>query len=532
MNQLIERVWGEAYGAWRFRWVGLSVAAVLAALGWLLVFALPDRYEASASVFVDSRTALRPVLQGLTMEQDVSVQLNYARQSLLSGERLEKIARESGVIPANETDPRVISDVLGGFLKRVTLEVRNASPSGREAEREAGAIYTVRFQDESRERSLKVVGTMLDTFVEETLGGKRAGAENAQRFLESEMKELEGRLRAAENRLADFKKANVGLMPAEQGSVAMQLQGAGDSAAQLERDLAVALSRRAELARQLRGDAVIAATSPSVAGAGANDTMSRINEAQARHDELLLRFTDRHPDVVAARSTLEDLKQRREREIEQLRMGDAGAAASSGISGNPVYQGLQQQLGQADLEIASLRGQIAQYRRREAELRGRMDVAMRVEAEEAQLNRDYEVVKAQYTAMLQNYEKAQLGERADDAGSVRFEVVQPPTAPYGPAFPPRMLLLLGTFVVSLAAGAALAWLLQRLRPVVASVHDLSRLTDLPVLGAVSPAFPREMAASARAELFRFLGAGGAFAATFVLVVVLNSMGIRLGQGAP
>ena len=57
------------------------------------------------------------------------------------------------------------------------------------------------------------------------------------------------------------------------------------------------------------------------------DTVSRIQEMQAKLDELLLRYTDRHPDVIAARAALADLKQRRINEMESLRRGDASAVA-------------------------------------------------------------------------------------------------------------------------------------------------------------------------------------------------------------
>src|SRR5258706_359568 len=68
VNPWIIQVQEELSSAWRFRWLALAVAAALALVGWLVVFALPDRYEAVASVFVDTRTSLKPVLQGLTVE--------------------------------------------------------------------------------------------------------------------------------------------------------------------------------------------------------------------------------------------------------------------------------------------------------------------------------------------------------------------------------------------------------------------------------------------------------------------------------
>ena len=96
MKQELEQILDEVRSAWRFRWLGLSAAFIVAVIGWTIVFALPDRYEADARVFVDTRTALKPALQGLTTDQNVDAQINYVRQSLLEGPQLEKIAKDTG----------------------------------------------------------------------------------------------------------------------------------------------------------------------------------------------------------------------------------------------------------------------------------------------------------------------------------------------------------------------------------------------------------------------------------------------------
>jgi uncharacterized protein involved in exopolysaccharide biosynthesis len=83
MTPALDHVFDEVRGAWRFRWIALVTAFTLALIGWAVVFALPDRYETDARVFVDTRTALRPALQGLTIDQNVDAQINFVRQSLL-----------------------------------------------------------------------------------------------------------------------------------------------------------------------------------------------------------------------------------------------------------------------------------------------------------------------------------------------------------------------------------------------------------------------------------------------------------------
>lgn len=534
MNPIVNQVLDEVRGAWRFRWLAVFCASAVAAAGWLIVFALPDRYEAAASIFVDTRTPLKPVLQGLNVEQDVDSQLNFVRQSLLAGPQLQRVAREGGVIPPSGLDPRLQEQLVSELGKRVDITVRSAN--GHEEDiRTAGSIYRIVYQDRNRQRALRVVALLLDKFVSETLGGKREGSENAQQFLETQIRDYEKRLRAAEDRLADFKARHLGLMPTEQGGYFAQLQKEQGAVSDIKTKLAQAQSRRATLIRQLHGDVAVAAAAPGQparnGGGGALDTLSRIDEAQARLDELLLRYTDHHPDVIAARQTLEDLKRRRATEIAGLRQGDAAAAATSRASSNPVYQSVQLALNQSDVDIADLDTELSQHEAKVAELRRLLNTAPQVEAEFAQLNRDYDVNKAQYTALLSSLQKARLGEKADSAGSIRFEVVQPPTASLGPVWPVRPLLLAEVLLAALAAGAGLAYGLHYLRPVITAGTPLSQLAGVPILGVVSVAYPKRHQAEIRRDMLRISFAGACLAVAFVTFVIVSMHGYRLSLTA-
>jgi len=536
MKQELDRLWDEVRSAWRFRWYGMAAACLAALVGWFVVFALPDRYAADARIFVDTRTALKPALQGLTTDQSVDAQINYVRQSLLEGPQLEKIAKDTGVLDASVTDERERVKVLDKLSARIALTVNNAGNQGDERTT-AGTIYSFHYSDNSRDRALLVVKTLLATFVNQTLGGKREGSEHAQQFLGAQIKDYEQRLQVAEDRLAAFKKKNVGLMPSEQGGYFTQLQNEVDAGKKAEIDLSVALSRREELAKQLHGDEAISAagTSTSIVGGRGittgSDTMSRIQEAQAKLDELLLKFTDKHPDVIAARATLEELKARRKLELESLRRGDAGAIASSGAGNNPVYQAIQLELNKQDVEVAALRRQLGQHQSTVAELRQRLNSAPQVEAEYQQLNRDYDVNKAQYTALLESYQKARLGERADNAGSVRFEVVLPPSAPIVPASPKRAAMLIAVWVAALGLGGAVAYALNLLNPVVTSLRVVREMTPFPVLGVVGVAFPSRLRQEFRRHVWQFSAASAGLIAAFALVLALNAAGFRLAVEA-
>src|ERR1700688_1277131 len=126
MKSELMRVFDEVRGAWRFRYAALATAFAGALIGWAVVFALHDRYQADADVFVDTRTALKPALQGLKVDQNIDAQINYVRQSLLEGPQLEKIALATGVLPPWTIGERARGRILDNFSNNITLTVVSA----------------------------------------------------------------------------------------------------------------------------------------------------------------------------------------------------------------------------------------------------------------------------------------------------------------------------------------------------------------------------------------------------------------------
>ena len=97
MHAIIEEALDEVRGAWRFRWAAVTCAWAVCVIGWIVVLWLPNRFEASARVFVDPTSTLKSVIQGLAVEQDVNAELNLVRQSLLSEPQLRKVVSQTGL---------------------------------------------------------------------------------------------------------------------------------------------------------------------------------------------------------------------------------------------------------------------------------------------------------------------------------------------------------------------------------------------------------------------------------------------------
>jgi polysaccharide chain length determinant protein (PEP-CTERM system associated) len=529
-----DSLFDELRGAWRFRWAAVLAAVAVAIIGWLVIFAMPDRYEAQADVLVDTRTALKPVLQGLATDQDVNVQLNYVRQALLADPQLSELARQVGLMPANGLGPAKQEALLDGLRKRIDLSVELTPDDAGGTPHSGSTTYGVTYQDVDRGRALKVVQMLMNGLINQTLGGNQRGSEHAQAFLKTQIADYEKRLQAAEDRLAAFKSQHLGLMTNQHGGVFDQLQHETQAIEDDNTKIVVAQTQRRALERQLHGDAALSATgaTPVLGPNGAmvgGDTLSQIEQVQARLNQLLLKYTDKYPDVIAAKQQLAALQHRRAQELAALRRGDANAAALSGASANPVYQSIQLALNNTDVTIAELRAELTQHQQKAKELSSLLNTTPALEAQYAQLSRDYDTNKTQYAALLASYDKARLGEQAGNAGAVRFELVQPPAVSYSPVWPQRTKLLAVVLILALGAGGGLAYLLNQLRPVVGSPTALRQLTGIPVVAVVGGAFPTHTALTTRTQVRRFAIAVACLIVGFVLVVVLSDFGVRLGS---
>lgn len=531
MQALIELIVNELRGAWRFRRYALAVAWVVCLLGWLIVYAIPDTYESRARVNVDTRTALRSVVDGLVVNIDVESQLNLVRQSLLGRANLEKVAQQVGMDLTARTGPEREA-LLDSLISRI--EIALEPPMTRDP-RIPNTLFRITFTDEDRQRALQVVDLLLNSFVEDTIGSDRTGTASAQRFLREQLTEYGRRLADVESQLAEFKKRNVGLVPGDEGGYFVRLTAEMQEVKRLQGELAVAISRRDEMQRQLRGEAPFVPPAESGAGGTRNsggpnapqDTAGRIQETQARLDDLLLRYTEKHPEVIATRETLDALRARQKEELAALRRGDAGAAALANASSNPVYQSIQTQLNQADVEIAALRSQLQDRQRNEAELRRLVDTAPEVEAEYARLMRDYDVTRTQYNALLERLERARLSGDAEQTGVVKFNIVDPPTAGFSPVFPNRPLFLMAVLIAGIGAGCCVAYLMHMMRPVFVTSRSLGEITGLPVLGSVTRSWVEKYRVQLRGGLLRYSLASGLLLVTFIVVLAAQQPGSRL-----
>jgi polysaccharide chain length determinant protein (PEP-CTERM system associated) len=362
--------------------------------------------------------------------------------------------------------------------------------------------------------------------MEDSLGLKRSDAGLAQRFLQSQLRDYETRLTEAEQRLAQFKQQNVGLLPAMGGDYYQRLETETGSLQQLRQRYDQLSQRRAEFARQLEGE------EPSygiMGSSGDSPIDGQIARFRAQLDELLLTYTEKHPQVISLKETIARLEQEKRNGAKvSTSVAPPGAeltpdqAMARSLDLNPVYQNLRLSLSQADADLAELKGQMAAQQAVVAELRSRVDAIPEVEAELARLNRDYEVNKTQYDTLLTRLESAKISEDADQSTeNVKFRVIQPPTVPFKPVGPMRLALDTVVLLAALGLGVGLAVLLSQLHPTFTTRDFLQKVTGIPVLGSITAAINESFVPWHRQQSVLVGWALGLLLMVYLLNVVLS-----------
>lgn len=515
MNDLIEQLLGYLRGMWQRRWVGVAVAWAVGLAGAAAVLQTPDKFEASTRLSLDAQSILKPLMSGLAVQPDMSQQVAMLSRTLISRPNVEKLVRNSG-LDAQTNTPQERDSLVDGLMKSIRL-----SSLGRDN------LFTISYRHSDPAQAEKVVASMVAMFLESSAGDKREDADAARRFIEEQIKIYEQRLDEAENRLKEFRLKNMGIASADGKDYFTRMTQASEELAKARLELRAAEQSRDALKRELAGEEpVFLPDMSSTQPVAVPEIDGRLDALRKRLDELLRQYTDQHPDVLGTKRVIEQLEAQRRNEIEARRR--AAQRQGGTMVANPFIEQLKVSLAGAEANIAALRTRVAEHAAQYERLRASAQRVPQVEAELAQLNRDYEVQKRNYESLVSRRESAALSSQMGAAGgSGAIRVVDPPRVAREPVAPNRQLLLPLVLLASLLAGVGASLVASQISPTVANTRTLRELTGRAVLGVVSLLPSEKRARNQRQGNLAFAGSLGALLCVFGALHVFVSAASRL-----
>ena len=519
MNEIFQQALEYLRGMWHRRWIGLAAAWLAAIVGVALAYRVPEQYEASARVYVDTESLLRPLLAGIAIQPNLDQQVALMSRTLISRPNVEKLIRMAD-LDLNVKSTSAREDLIDNVIRTIRL-----------AGSSAGNLYQISYRDPNPERARKVVQSLLAIFVESSLGDKRQDSRVAVRFLDDQIKRYEETLQASEGRLKDFRIKHLGMGGAGQDyfSRISALQSAIENgqleleASQQARD-AYKLELAGETATYLPEDAVAQSDEavPELDG--------RIAGLKRELDDLLRKYTDQHPDVVSNKRLLAQLEDERKTQLEERRKAEAanGKPPRTYSNSNPMAQQLRMSLAESEANVASMRGKLAAYQNQYRILLAQAQLVPQVEAEFTQLNRDYDVQKRTYESLLSRREAGALGIDVQDAGAAQFRVIDPPRVTQEPVAPNRLALVALALAGSIGAGFVAALLASQVFPIFHNAVALRAVTKRPILGMGSMLPSEDRTRVKRRSTYLFAGGIGSliagFAGVFAFALLIGRIG--------
>lgn len=476
MEELLRQVRLVLRGMWLHRWLGLLVAWGVGLAAGVAVFVMPDKYEATARVFVDTDSVLRPLMAGLTVPANTEQQIAMLSRTLISRPNVEKLIRMA------DLDLGITSPSQKEALIEEVTQSLSIKSVGRDN------LYTLGYRDTDPERARKVVQALTTIFVESSLGDKRSDTDSARKFIDEQIAIYQKKLEEAENRLKQFKLQNIEVGLDRDGGAGGRLSELSAQLNQARLELREAENSRDAIKRQLAGEEpVLLPDTPGLESSiSIPDIDGRIDAQKRNLDALLQRYTEQHPDVIGTRRIIKDLEEQKLKEIAARKKAAAANPAAAAVNANPAYQQMKIALAEAEATIAALRVRVAEYQSRYASAVGKLKLLPEVEAEYAQLNRDYDIHKKNYDSLIQRREQASISEGMTDVASVAdFRLIDPPRASRTPVGPNRIVLLSLALLASLATGLAASFAASQLRPTFFDTRTLREIAGLPLLGSVS-----------------------------------------------
>lgn len=514
MHQLLNQALELLRDAWRFRWYGMLVAWAICLVGWLLVYSLPDVYQAQARVRIDTTSVIRPLIDDLTVSPDIGWQVSLLINTVLSTPNVKEIARTTG-LALRATTPAAEQALVNRLKQKINIQNQQKQIN----------LYSISYTSSNAQMARDVVQATINVMTGMVLGDGVKESERAIAFLKSKVADYHARLRATEAKLTEFKKQHPELVQGREGYLA-RLQTTRAVLAQMKLKLETLLNKQSALREQLQSLASSSIAVPASQNSQVRALAARIDQYQAELNQLLTRYTAQHPDVIRDKQIIERLQQQRQQLLARLRANPNHVPGSS----TAAYGEASQRLSELQVEIDTLQSAIDQKTLEANVLESNSGEATVAAAELADLSRDYETIKTQYETLLSRLNKARMSRDVDTLGSpLDFQIVDPPVVPDTPSGPPRMLYMLVVLIAGLGGGAVFAFFLSQIKPVFMTRRKLAEVTDLPVLGAVSMAWNMRQRVRHRTNLAVFAVAIGALLVVFAAAVFLIPVGVGVAS---
>ena len=467
----IERILDVVRRATRYTWLVVVVTVVGGGLAVLFAMSRPHQYE-SETVLLYREMISQSVLQGREVVQSANVLSSRYKEMLLARSNLIEVVKQFKLLPETVADE---GEVAASDELRARVSFRD----------KGAGTFRISYKGDTPEEAQKVTKFLADRLKTEDNRLRREQAEQTKVFLVGQKESASADLRERERKYAsfltkhpEFAEENGGTSGAGSAIRAAVQKGKATPTGD-PRLSALERQRRRIVARLENPDAPVPVAREAAPEPGELREARRDVEAATRTlQERVAQFTEKHPDVVSARSQLADPQQR----LRRIEAGLPAVGDAEPVAAGPVDKAaLQRELDKVDRELAAYRAKASGAAAAAPSKSQVADAVVSLETEFANLVRDVEEGRERVNTLETRVFTADITASSEVAEAAQLSVIDEAYVPAQPAGKPRKMLAMAGTAAFAGLGLVLALGLALIDDRIYRRHDLDRLGFAPVL---------------------------------------------------
>lgn len=493
---------GERLAVFRRFVYWLSIPAVIVFIGIAtLAFVLPPTFRSSAVLLVEQQEIPLDMVRS-TITTYVTQRFEGLQRRVLTRATILELIEKYDLYPEDfGSEPsEVLLQYFSDDLQIESLAIEVVDPrSGRPTQ--ATSAFQLSFDNPSPTKAFATLNELISLLLEENARERAAQARGTSDFLQEEADRLVAEINEIGARLATFKEANVNNLPELLDLNYRMLEREERALEEVRRQVTVLDEQLVYLTAELEQ----IAPHEVIIGSDGQRILSptdRLRQLETAFAQLISRYSEDHPDVVALqeeiiglqqqvngtgdsralraelanqRSELARIEQRYasdhpevqllEEVIRQLELTLENRAGTTGTDGeaptNPAWVSMQARVKSAQVERQGLLDSAENLQQRIRQYERRIRQTPQIEREYTSLNQDYVTARQKYQEVRQRLMEAELAESLEqERKGERLVLIEPPLVPELPVSPNRPLLLGLAVVLAGVAGVGMVMVAQ------------------------------------------------------------------------
>jgi polysaccharide chain length determinant protein (PEP-CTERM system associated) len=469
---------GDVSGAVERRWpVAATVAGAVFLASIVLAAVLPDLYETYTTILVEPQTISPELVEAQMQGTNLNERLHLMSMQILSRPRLSRIIDDLRLYP-KESKEMTREEVIELMRSQISVEpvlpeLEAVLATQLDITRRDVQINTFRllFRHDDAKLAAAVANRLANDFIEEHIRERVQVSTDTSEFIEAELARLAVQIQDVEGRIAQVKGENPGRLPEDLEANQRLYERTIESLRLAQRQASEAESDEAFYRQQ-------ATISPEhTERYDPTDPRRRVDALELQLAEFMSKgYTEKHPDVVALKQQLEEVK--------KIESGE-GTTTEDGEATSPTQQSAEAERRRAALRAASARGEMERLQKQADDVQQRLAETPRVAERLTALQRDYEHLfksfqdysaKRLEAGVAANAERRQKGEK--------LRILESAVAPPEPTSPDRLLIVVVGLLLGIVVGGGVGVLLEATDSSFHTARPLQAALRLPVLAQI------------------------------------------------